>query len=333
MKGLLLVRNTLEDIEQKYGVQVVIKDMYSLMQTNAELTVLLRRFFAHENPFCMFIKSIDAAQKKCRYVEHIELGRKMNAAPALYENGTYITCPFGVREYCYPINSAGHTIGALLFGYSACDKMDVEALHLRSSMTYGHPPALMTDIYNQHILPAHLPNTEEFRREVALCGEMLSMLCDKLLSWTHITDFFRYDFVLQDSHTYIDRDGEDGRMVSKNMQGENRSMTIVINAISYIHDNYKNRITIDDIARYCYCSSSTLSHVFAKNYGMTIGKLLHTVRCDRAKELLREASLSIGEIASECGFSSADYFASVFKTVTGFSPSTYRHQMEEKTDM
>ena len=83
-------------------------------------------------------------------------------------------------------------------------------------------------------------------------------------------------------------------------------------------------VTLEDIAKYCYCSSSTLSHVFAKNYGMTIGKLIHTVRCDRAKVLLIESSMSIGQIALECGFSSADYFTSVFKNLTGVTPTEYR---------
>lgn len=57
---------------------------------------------------------------------------------------------------------------------------------------------------------------------------------------------------------------------------------------------------------------------------MTIGKLIHTVRCDRAKVLLAESGMSIGQIALESGFSSADYFTSVFKNLTGVTPTEYR---------
>ena len=164
-----------------------------------------------------------------------------------------------------------------------------------------------------------------FFRQIALCGEALSTACEKLLADIDIASVFRYDFILNNAVSFVDAGDPKGkRMLIRTAGGENRPMTIVINVITFIQNNYKNRITVEDIARYCYCSTSTLSHVFAKNYGMTIGRLIHTVRCDRAKEYLSESGMPVGQIAAECGFSSADYFTSVFKRLTGVTPTEYR---------
>ena len=44
MKGLLLLKSTLADMESKYGVHIFVKDMYSLMQTKPAFIDLLRHF-------------------------------------------------------------------------------------------------------------------------------------------------------------------------------------------------------------------------------------------------------------------------------------------------
>ena len=43
MKGLLLLKSTLADMESKYGVHIFVKDMYSLMQTKPAFIDLLRQ--------------------------------------------------------------------------------------------------------------------------------------------------------------------------------------------------------------------------------------------------------------------------------------------------
>ena len=326
MKGLSLLKSTFADMENQYGVHIIIKDLYSLMQTKPAFMDLLWCFYAHENPYCMYIKSKMSAQHECCQAEHTCIGRKMNSNPGLYENGAFVTCPFGVREFYYPIRCAGSTIGALVVGCSPCDREEFQSICTAESEKHGFVPKKMAEMYDKNIRPSATPDSEVFWRQIALCGEMLSMSCDKLISDINIQGFFKYNFILNDANLFMDMDValKGKRMVSRNALGENRTMTIVINTITYIQNNYQNRITIEDIAKYCYCSSSTLSHVFAKNYGMTIGKLIHTVRCDRAKILLMESSMSIGQIALECGFSSADYFTSVFKNLTGVTPTEYR---------
>ena len=48
------------------------------------------------------------------------------------------------------------------------------------------------------------------------------------------------------------------------------------------------------------------------------------MRLSKAKLLLRDSNKSIEEIATECGFSSANYFGLIFKKEVGLSPLNYK---------
>lgn len=56
---------------------------------------------------------------------------------------------------------------------------------------------------------------------------------------------------------------------------------------------------------------------------------LNTMRIERAKDLLRlEPSLSIGQVASRCGFRDPLYFSTAFRQSVGLSPLSYRKRYE-----
>ncbi len=326
MKSLDLLSREIASLEEKYGIYIIIKDMYSIMQTDPQLAVLLSRYYSHENPYCRYIKSNEYAMSECAVSEHTQAGRKMNNSPEKYKNGQYSVCPFGIREFLYPIRCSGYTIGAIEAGCGSCGNEQFIECRDRAVDKYHYSAGKLDELYRNHVELLTLPDTEDFRNDIAFCGEVLSMLCDRLLAHINIAAFFKYNFILNESNIHVDVDrflcGK--RILSRNTAGENRVMTIVLNTITYIQNNYTQKITIEDIAKYCYCSPSTLSHVFAPNYGMTISKLIHTVRCDRAKALLKNSSMPVGQIAMECGFSSADYFTSVFKNLNGTTPTEFR---------
>jgi YesN/AraC family two-component response regulator len=52
--------------------------------------------------------------------------------------------------------------------------------------------------------------------------------------------------------------------------------------------------------------------------------VLTSVRVERAKELLAGTRLSVKQIAGRVGYSGGNYFAKVFRRVSGMSPSEYR---------
>lgn len=76
------------------------------------------------------------------------------------------------------------------------------------------------------------------------------------------------------------------------------------------------------------CAASGLeyayfSELFKKAYHMPPVKLITKMRIDYAKELLISGRYSVSEIAEMSGFENVYYFSTVFKKLTGFSPSKY----------
>jgi AraC family transcriptional regulator len=53
-------------------------------------------------------------------------------------------------------------------------------------------------------------------------------------------------------------------------------------------------------------------------------KYLRTLRIQRSQSLLKNRDLSVFEVASAVGFENQQHFATVFRSVVGVTPSTYR---------
>ena len=93
---------------------------------------------------------------------------------------------------------------------------------------------------------------------------------------------------------------------------------------SYIHTNFANDISIDDLCKYFYCSRGTLINKFKEEYGKTIHQYLLDFRLEQSLDLLRNNDLSIQEIAITCGFKDANYFSKSFRRKFSISPSEYK---------
>ncbi|MDU6263225.1 MAG: response regulator [Anaerocolumna aminovalerica] len=96
-------------------------------------------------------------------------------------------------------------------------------------------------------------------------------------------------------------------------------------ALQYIDDNYMNKITLDDVAKYVYLNSSYLSQLFKKEMNVPFSDYIEEVRIKRAKLLLKETDYSMNQVAEAVGFSTQNYFTRIFKKSTGLTPIKYRN--------
>ena len=63
--------------------------------------------------------------------------------------------------------------------------------------------------------------------------------------------------------------------------------------------------------------------VFRALTGMTPTQYITKLRMSLAARLLRDATLSVGEVAEACGYGDMFYFSRVFRREMGVSPSAY----------
>lgn len=95
-------------------------------------------------------------------------------------------------------------------------------------------------------------------------------------------------------------------------------------AKSYMDAYYKERITLDALARLAHWDKYYFSHMFTKTFGISPINYLLERRILHSKELLKSTDLSITQIAEATGFSSQNYFSQSFRRYTGETPLAYR---------
>ncbi len=95
--------------------------------------------------------------------------------------------------------------------------------------------------------------------------------------------------------------------------------------IAYIKENYREELTLSDLASRCAVTPEHLSRVFKRDTGFGISEYISIIRLQQAQIFLRsEPQLSIAEIAEKCGFSDSNYFSKRFREMYGISPLKFR---------
>lgn len=100
--------------------------------------------------------------------------------------------------------------------------------------------------------------------------------------------------------------------------------------ISYISQNYCRQITLDELAATVQMNRSALCRRFRIITGKTIFEFLNEFRIAYACKLIANTDDQISAIAYSCGFNNMSHFNSVFKSMTNYSPTTYRGMFTKK---
>lgn len=98
---------------------------------------------------------------------------------------------------------------------------------------------------------------------------------------------------------------------------------LIEQAMIYLQDNYMNDISLDNCADRIGTNPFFLSKNFKQVTGKNFIDYLTGLRLDKAKELLRESSLKINDVAVQVGYQHS-YFNRLFKKLEGMTPSRYR---------
>ena len=99
----------------------------------------------------------------------------------------------------------------------------------------------------------------------------------------------------------------------------------ILPAENEIHERYTDPyLSVGELAEMCNVSTAYFRRIFNEIHAMSPKDYICSLRIDRAKALLANSTLSILEVALECGYSDPCYFSRDFHKRVGISPSVYR---------
>lgn len=95
-------------------------------------------------------------------------------------------------------------------------------------------------------------------------------------------------------------------------------------AIALMHKSPGDAWTLERLSNESGLSRSNFAHRFQSTLGISAFAYLRDIRLSRGAKLLTSTTMTVGQIASEVGYSSESAFSSVFRDFKGMAPGRYR---------
>jgi AraC family transcriptional regulator len=93
---------------------------------------------------------------------------------------------------------------------------------------------------------------------------------------------------------------------------------------AFIEANIERDITLEELAEADGTSVFHFARLFKRRTGVAPHQYVLQRRIDRARSLLTDPRLSIGEVASRCGFAHQSHFSDAFRRAMGMTATVYR---------
>lgn len=115
-----------------------------------------------------------------------------------------------------------------------------------------------------------------------------------------------------------------GQIFSNKISG---SSNLVKKVLAYIQENYHRELSLAELSRVIYLSPDYFSRVFKEHTGCSFSEYILNLRVEKAKALLADTDLPVGEVGKKAGYPDSNYFSRVFGRAVGVSPSRYRQEV------
>lgn len=106
--------------------------------------------------------------------------------------------------------------------------------------------------------------------------------------------------------------------------GKNRQIGRRI--MQYIETHYGEDISLQELADHLNYSEAYFSTVFKQCFDENFTIFLSRYRVEKAMHMLEDVTINVKEISESVGYRDPNYFAKVFKRITGVTPTDYRKQ-------
>ena len=101
-----------------------------------------------------------------------------------------------------------------------------------------------------------------------------------------------------------------------------------IRIAGYIQD-HAGDVTLVSLAQDFHYSPEHASRVTKRATGQTFLQLLTSIRLENAKQLLRDTSVNVLDIALQIGYEGSDQFIRAFRKHNGITPNEYRKRYRQ----
>lgn len=118
---------------------------------------------------------------------------------------------------------------------------------------------------------------------------------------------------------------DDERFLTRKQADQNRLNEIV----NYVYSNYRNEISLNELADQLYLSNTYLSKYVKNHLGMNLTDYVNNVRLYYAVEEVLNTDKKMTHIALDNGFSNLTAFNKAFKHMYHMTPSEYREQNKD----
>jgi two-component system response regulator YesN len=115
----------------------------------------------------------------------------------------------------------------------------------------------------------------------------------------------------------------------RNEKRDNSSKVLQIK--NYIASNYwDGNLSVKQISEYTFLSMAYMCSMFKQETGKTINQYITNLRIEKAKELLKNKSYTISDVAELVGISDSQYFAKIFKKNIDMTPTMYKETYQNE---
>ena len=95
--------------------------------------------------------------------------------------------------------------------------------------------------------------------------------------------------------------------------------------MTFIQDNLASDLSLDAIAQEAGLSCYHFARLFTEAFGIAPHQYVIQARVERAKLLITQSRLPLGEVAQHVGFSDQSHFTRHFKRLVGVTPRAFAH--------
>lgn len=169
----------------------------------------------------------------------------------------------------------------------------------------------VTPILSDPTLPYHLlHNNIEWERKISTAVE-------KIFSANELETVILFYEILNElckNKQHLDRQPAE----------KNAKLNVLKDMISFIQNNYREKLCLADIAQSGAVGKTECCTVFRTYTNLTPISYLNDFRLRKSAELLTQTDMTISEICYEVGFSGASYFTETFRKTFHCAPKEYR---------